>query len=125
MDGARVRAALERLECLVVLDSDGCEAAQYANVVLPLATYAESDGTFTNHAGRVQRFHESVPPPGQARPGWRVLGDLVAAMTSADAPGSAAAVFQALAAENGAFVGLDYERIGGQGAMVANARASA
>jgi NADH-quinone oxidoreductase subunit G len=125
IDATRARAALERLEWLVVLDSDGCEAAQYANVVLPVATYAESDGTFTNHAGRVQRFKRAVAPPGQARPGWQVLGDLVAASTGRDAPTSAAAVFQALAAENGAFAGLDYERVGGQGAMAANARASA
>jgi NADH dehydrogenase/NADH:ubiquinone oxidoreductase subunit G len=52
-----------------VLDSEGTETAQCANVVLPIGTYPESDGTFTNHAGRVQRFHQAVTPAGQARPG--------------------------------------------------------
>ena len=125
IDTARARQALERVPYLILLDSDGHEAAQYANVVLPIGTYAESDGTFTNYAGRVQRFRLAVTPAGQAREGWRVLGDLVAIASGAPVPESAAAVFDAIAAEGGAFGGLDYERIGGQGAMAANARASA
>src|SRR5207248_1582712 len=56
-------AALERVPYLVVLDTDLRETAEYANVVLPIGTYAESDGTFTNHAGRVQRFRPAVKPP--------------------------------------------------------------
>jgi NADH-quinone oxidoreductase subunit G len=125
IDAERVRRALERAEFVVVLDSDGCEAAQYANVVLPVSTYAESDGTFTNAVGRVQRFHEAVAPPGQARAGWRVLGALLAAATDGEEPVSAAAVFDALAAESPAFHGLDYERVGAQGSSAANPRASA
>ena len=109
-----------------MLDSDGTESAQFANVVLPIGTHAESDGTFTNHAGRVQRFHQAIALPGQAKEGWRALGELAAAASS-DAPvlADAAAAFAALAAEGGAFAGLDYERIGEHGAMAANARASA
>src|SRR5206468_7706043 len=61
-------AALERVPYLVVLDTDLRETAEYANVVLPIGTYAESDGTFTNHAGRVQRFRPAVKAPGAARP---------------------------------------------------------
>jgi predicted molibdopterin-dependent oxidoreductase YjgC len=125
IDEPRARQALERVPYLVVLDSNGCEAAQYANVVLPIGTYAEGDGTFTNHAGRVQRFRQAVMPAGQAREGWSVLGDLLASVTGAPAPASAANVFEALAGEGGAFAGLDYERVGGHGAMAANARASA
>jgi NADH-quinone oxidoreductase subunit G len=124
LDATRVRQALERVEYLVVLDSDGTETAQFANVVLPIATYAESDGTFTNHAGRVQRFRQAIAEPGQSRPGWRVLADLVAATAGTSAPADAAATFAALAAEGGAFAGLDYERVGEQGVTAANARAS-
>jgi NADH dehydrogenase/NADH:ubiquinone oxidoreductase subunit G len=125
LDEARVRRALEQVEFLIVLDSDGCDAAQYANVVLPLATYTESDGTFTNHAGRVQRFRQAVTPPGEARPGWRVLGELVASATGAAEPASEASVFAGLAATCSAFAGLDYDVVGGQGASATNARASA
>src|SRR6267142_2084596 len=47
-DGDAVRAALERVPYLVVLDTDQRESAQFADTVLPIGTYAESDGTFTN-----------------------------------------------------------------------------
>jgi NADH-quinone oxidoreductase subunit G len=123
-DAARARAALERVRCLVVVDADRIEAAEYADVVLPVATYAESDGTFTNHAGRVQRFRTAIRPAGDARPGWLVLGELVERVTHEPAPASAEAVFARLAAAEAPFAGLDYERLGGSGA-VASARASA
>src|SRR5207249_3681306 len=90
-DAAVVQAALERVPCLVVIDTDRREVAAYADVVLPLATYAECDGTFTNHAGRVQRFHTAVAPPAEARPGWAVLGELVARLGGGEPPASAAA----------------------------------
>jgi NADH-quinone oxidoreductase subunit G len=125
LDAARVQQALERVEYLVVLDSEGTETAQCANVVLPIGTYPESDGTFTNHAGRVQRFHQAVTSAGQARPGWQVLGDLVAAASGAPVAKDAAGVFAALAADGGAFAGLDYERLGEHGATTANAHAGA
>jgi predicted molibdopterin-dependent oxidoreductase YjgC len=67
-----------------VFDSDRREVAQYADTVLPLATHAESDGTFTNAAGRVQRFHAAIDPPGEARPGWHALGELLAAPHGGD-----------------------------------------
>ncbi|MGH7895866.1 MAG: molybdopterin-dependent oxidoreductase, partial [Candidatus Binatia bacterium] len=121
---ARARAALEAVPYLVVLDSDRRESSQYADVVLPIATYAETAGTFTNHTGRVQRFDEAVKPAGDARPGWRVLSDLLvsdAMKPAADARG----VFAALASEGGAFAGLSYEVLGAEGANATNARASA
>ena len=125
VDTARAERALEAAPYVVVVDTDGRPCAQYANVVLPIGTYAESDGTFTNHARRVQRFRQAVALPGQARHGWAALADLVADAGGGPAPASAADVFAALAAEGGAFAGLDYERIGGAGAIAANARASA
>ncbi len=126
VDEARARAALERVATLVVLDTDGRPEAEYANVVLPIATYAETEGTFTNHAGRVQRVRRAVSPPGQAQPGWHALGELVAAVTAGQPPASAAAVFDDLAATNAAFAGLDHERVGTLGAAAsANSRASA
>src|SRR5205814_2217743 len=92
-------AALERVPYLVVLDTDLRETAEYANVVLPIGTYAESDGTFTNHAGRVQRVRPAVKPPGGARPGWEALGALLAALDERIRFDGAEAVFAALAAE--------------------------
>jgi NADH-quinone oxidoreductase subunit G len=121
VDAAQAERALERAACVVVLDSDGRQAAQYANAVLPIGTYAESDGTFTNHARRVQRFRQAVALPGQARHGWQVLGELLADAAGVPIPNSASAVFDRIAAEGGAFAGLDYERVGGGGAIAASA----
>ncbi len=46
---------------------------QYADVILPLATFAETDGTFVNNEGRWQSFAKAVTAPGEARPGWKIL----------------------------------------------------
>jgi NADH-quinone oxidoreductase subunit G len=122
LDVAPTRAALERVPCLVVIDTDQRESAQFADTILPIATYAESDGTFTNHAGRVQRFQAALSPPGEARPGWRVLGDLLADVTGEPAPASAESVFAALAAECVPFRGLDYAGLGPEGKPASIAR---
>jgi NADH-quinone oxidoreductase subunit G len=118
-DAPTVRAALERVPFLVVLDSVQREVAQYADTILPLATYAESDGTFTNAGGRVQRFRAAVVPAGDARAGWRVVGELAAALGGEAPPATAEAVFGALAAEGGPFRGLAYETLGTLGERAA------
>ena len=114
-DASAVTAALERVPYVVVLDTDQHEIAQYASVILPVGTHAETEGTFTNHAARVQRFQPAVPPPGQSRAGWQVLSDLVSRVTAGRPAASVADVFDALSAESPAFRGLSYGRLGGQG----------
>lgn len=47
--------------------------AQYAHVLLPIAPYAETSGTFVNLEGRWQSFDAAVPPLGDARPAWKIL----------------------------------------------------
>jgi predicted molibdopterin-dependent oxidoreductase YjgC len=71
------RAALERMRCLVVLDAFATPTAQQAHVVLPIAAFGETDGTVTSLEGRLLRVSARVAPPGLARPGWRVLADLL------------------------------------------------
>jgi formate dehydrogenase major subunit len=91
--------------------------------VLPVGTHAECDGTFTNHAGRVQRFHRAVSAPGESRPGWQVLSDLLARAGGETPAASAEAVFAKLAAEGGAFGGLGYDTLGEHGAQTRSAAA--
>ena len=55
-------------------------ARHAASVVLPIANFAEEEGTFTNLRGRVQRFMQAKAAPGFARPSWYVLSDLLAAV---------------------------------------------
>jgi NADH-quinone oxidoreductase subunit G len=103
----------------VHLGTHGSPAARAAHFVLPVTTYAEQEGTFTNHAGRVQRFWPALDAPGMARPAWFVLGALVAELGGGDMPRTAAESFAALAGSVPAFGNLDYHRIGARGALVA------
>lgn len=61
------RKAIKKIEFLVVQDIFLTETAELADVVLPAASYAEKDGTFTNTERRVQRVRKGVRPPGDAR----------------------------------------------------------
>jgi NADH-quinone oxidoreductase subunit G len=45
----------------------------FSDVLLPIAPFTETPGTFVNAEGRVQSFHAVVKPAGEARPAWKVL----------------------------------------------------
>jgi len=72
----RTRAALARLEHLVVQDLFVTETAQFADVVLPASGWAEKDGTVTNTNRQVQRGRVAVPLPGEARPDWWIIQEI-------------------------------------------------
>ncbi len=116
-----VESALEKLELFVVIDLRGSETSLYADVILPASSFAETDGTLTNHAGRVQRVHQAFPPPGEAQEGWKVLGSLLAALGDATAWRSAEQAFAAVARDSASFAGLDYATIGSAGKALATA----
>ncbi|MET0205134.1 MAG: NADH-quinone oxidoreductase subunit NuoG [Casimicrobiaceae bacterium] len=66
------RAALEKAELVVVM-SPFKHGTAYADVLLPVAPFTETSGTFINCEGRVQSFHGVVRPLGETRPLWKVL----------------------------------------------------
>ncbi|OIO60963.1 MAG: hypothetical protein COX57_06090 [Alphaproteobacteria bacterium CG_4_10_14_0_2_um_filter_63_37] len=74
--GGKVAAALNDLDFLVVCDHFMTATAQAADVVLPLASTAESDGTFINQGGLVQSFQAAISPKEAAKPGWQILYNL-------------------------------------------------
>ncbi|MBI4279821.1 MAG: molybdopterin-dependent oxidoreductase, partial [Armatimonadetes bacterium] len=67
---------LHALDFLVVQEIFLTETARLAHVVLPAASFAEKSGTFTNAERRMQLLRQVVPPPGEARPDWEIIGDL-------------------------------------------------
>jgi predicted molibdopterin-dependent oxidoreductase YjgC len=77
---AEVRAALDRLELLVVQDPFLTDTARQAHFVLPASTYAEKDGTFTNLEGRVLRVRQAMEPVGESLPDWHIMTSLANAM---------------------------------------------
>ena len=90
-------------------------ALSSADFQFPVTTFAEQEGTFTNHAGRVQRFWPALSGPGAARPAWLVLGALSGALRGEEAPSQAAQAFSLVANTVASYAGLDYETIGVQG----------
>jgi NADH-quinone oxidoreductase subunit G len=72
-DGAAALAALHAAEFVVALSPFQHRAVEYADVLLPIAPFTETAGTFINTEGRVQSFKGVVQPLGDARPGWKVL----------------------------------------------------
>jgi len=78
---ARALQALDQAEFVVACTTyRSLSLEQTANVMLPIAAFAETSGTFVNADVSRQSFRGAVTPPGEARPGWkllRVLGNLL------------------------------------------------
>ena len=73
-DGACARDALNAARFVVSLSTFRSEAmAEYADVILPIAAFAETEGTFVNLSGTRQSFAAAAPPWTDSRPAWRVL----------------------------------------------------
>jgi formate dehydrogenase major subunit len=70
---SRVRKALDCLEFLAVADIFLTETARLADVVLPSASFAEKEGTFTNFEGRTQPVRKAIEPIGGCRPDWKII----------------------------------------------------
>ena len=100
---------------VLYLGAYASSALASADFQLPVTTFAEQEGTFTNHAGRVQRFWPALAGPGAARPAWLVLGALLGALQDEDGPNSAERAFDLVASAVESYRGLDYETIGAQG----------
>ncbi|HEX2797499.1 MAG TPA: NADH-quinone oxidoreductase subunit NuoG [Immundisolibacter sp.] len=73
-DGSAALAALDAAQCVVVLSPFATDAMRgYADVILPLAAFTETGGSFVNGEGRWQSFEGALKPLGEARPGWKIL----------------------------------------------------
>jgi len=70
------RHMMEQLEFLSVQDLFINETGAYADVFLPVASWAEKEGTFTNTDRRVQRVRKALEPRGKARAGWQIICEL-------------------------------------------------
>ncbi|WP_435626246.1 NADH-quinone oxidoreductase subunit NuoG [Candidatus Ferrigenium straubiae] len=79
-DSQQAMAAMYAADLVVALSAYKHHATDYANVLLPIAPFTETSGTFVSTEGRVQSFKGTVKPLGDARPAWkvlRVLGNLL------------------------------------------------
>ena len=79
-DPQAAMGAMKSADMVVALSAYKHNAVDYADVLLPIAPFTETSGTFVNTEGRVQSFKGAVRPLGDARPAWkvlRVLGNLL------------------------------------------------
>ncbi|MFA5826822.1 MAG: NADH-quinone oxidoreductase subunit NuoG [Gallionellaceae bacterium] len=73
-------AAMQSADLVIAMSAYKHHATSYADVLLPIAPFTETSGTFVSTEGRVQSFKGAVKPLGEARPAWkvlRVLGNLL------------------------------------------------
>ena len=79
-DPVSAHAALQAAQMVVMMSPFKPTSREVADVMLPIAPFTETSGTFVNAEGRVQGFHGVVRPLGETRPAWkvlRVLGNLL------------------------------------------------
>ncbi|MBW7877855.1 MAG: NADH-quinone oxidoreductase subunit NuoG [Anaerolineae bacterium] len=111
-DDPSVAAWLEKVETIISFSMlpDGI-TAKFAKVVLPIQSFAERDGTFTNGERRVQRFYTAQGPMGWSLPLWQIANRLGEKLGQGKAKLSAAAVMKEIAASVPAFEGMDYRAL--------------
>lgn len=110
--------ALAKLDTLIVSDILPNATTQEADVLLPGCAHAEKRGTFTNAKGRVQKFMKAIEPPGDARPEWEVLSELVSKLSGTAQPLTIESLFNKMAAATPSFEGLTWATLGDTGMAV-------
>jgi len=106
-----VEEALKTLDFLVVQDVFLTETAQLADVVLPAASFAETDGTFTNTERRVLLVNKAIEPPGEARQDWEIIGDLATRMGYPMSYANAAKIMDEIAEVTPIYGGISHRRL--------------
>ncbi|HFE52667.1 MAG TPA: 2Fe-2S iron-sulfur cluster binding domain-containing protein [Bacteroidetes bacterium] len=119
-EAERAEKVLPGLGRVIYVGTNWNATAAKADLVLPMATFVEQEGTFTNFEGRVQRFWKAVEPLGESRPGLSILSGLARALGLEPTSESAEEVFAELAEQVPAFSGLSYQELGDHGKLVAS-----
>ena len=109
---------LGALDALIVSDILPNPTTLAAHYLLPGCAHAEKRGSFTNVKGRVQRFLKAVEPPGEARPEWEFLHELVYDVTGQNGFPNLEGLFNQMTAEVTAFQGLTWAALGDTGVTV-------
>jgi formate dehydrogenase alpha subunit len=105
------KRAMEQLEFLIVQDIFPTETAVMADVILPAATFAEKDGTFTNTERRVQKLNKAIDPPGQAKADWEIINVLSARMGHPFDFKSTAEIMDEIASLTPIYGGIHHDRL--------------
>ena len=104
--------ALKKLDFLIVQDIFLSETAQEADVVLPSASFAERDGTYTNTERRVQRVRKAIEPIGDSKPDWWITSQIARKMGARgfefETPSQ---IIEEIASLTPSYGGISYDRL--------------
>jgi NADH-quinone oxidoreductase subunit G len=100
--------ALAAADFAVAFDLFMSDTAQYADVILPVEGFGETEGTVTNLEGRVQKVNRKLAGPGQSRPTWSVLEDLAVRLGRSLGATSAEALMKEIAEVAPAYRGVTW-----------------
>lgn len=117
-DGRAAREALGKVRFLIVSDMFMTETAKMANVVLPSASFAEKDGTFTNQEGRVQRVHRLFEPQGDVKADWEIISSIGEALVPSFGVRSSADIFNEIKGAVAGYSDISFESLNGNGAVL-------
>jgi len=111
-DANHIKKALNKMDFVVVQELFMSETAKLADVVLPGASFAEKDGTFSSSERRVQRVRKAIEPIGDSRPDWWIICEVAKRMGYAAMeyswPGE---IFDEMASLTPSYGGINYDRI--------------
>jgi NADH-quinone oxidoreductase subunit G len=119
-------AALAAAPGLVIRLATVMPESRNAELILPVTTMAEENGTYVNRDRRIQRYQQAKAQPGMARPAWWVAGEVIAGPgPDASAPATAAEAFALLGERWPVFAGLTHDDLGFTGRVLAEASTAA
>ncbi len=111
-DSKHIIKALESLDFFVFQDIFLNETAELADVVLPAASFAEKDGTFTNTERRVQRVRKALEPVGESQPDWWITAEIARRMGKKGFEyASAAEIMDEIARLTPSYGGISFKRL--------------
>ncbi len=106
-----IEHCLKALDFLVVQDIFLTPTAQLADVVLPAATFAEKEGTFTNTERRVLKVRQAINPIGNSKPDWKILCEIATCCGYPMDYANAEEIFEEIASVTPSYGGISYDRI--------------
>jgi formate dehydrogenase major subunit len=116
-DSLHVEKALKALDFLLVIDIFRTPTSDLAHVILPGASFAEKDGTFSNTERRVQMVRKAIEPLGESKPDWRIIQELSNRFGYPMDYESPRSIMEEIARLTPSYGGITYERLQEEGLL--------
>ncbi len=110
-DSNHITRQIEKLDFLVVQELFMSETARFADVVLPAASFAEKDGTYTATDRRVQRVRKAIAPVGESKPDWKIFTELSNFLGYPMKYDSPSEIMDEIASISAIYGGISYDRL--------------